>query len=107
MSNTEWDGEYLLDGNSEWFKYKTTYKASNGDMFAMCLVPHANNGEPFEQYLDSDTTSFRKLENEEYKEAINLARRYSLVCDIDNFSKQSPEYILRLSEYLVSLGYHK
>ena len=61
----EWDG--LIEGGSGWFKYKSTYIASSGDMFAMCLVPNANKGQPFEQYLDVETTKFRKLETPEQK----------------------------------------
>ena len=63
----EWDGEYQLEHGKGWYKYKVTYEASNGDMFAMCLVQSANNGNPFEQYLDSTTTKFRALESPEAK----------------------------------------
>ena len=58
----EWDGEYQLEHGKGWFTYKTTYTASSGDMFALCLVPGAHGDKPFEQYLDSATTKFRSLE---------------------------------------------
>ena len=64
----EWDGEYQLEYGKGWYKYKVTYEASNGDMFAMCLVQSANNGNPFEQYLNSTTTKFRALEAPEDRE---------------------------------------
>ncbi|CAH9015514.1 putative coil containing protein [Vibrio phage 381E49-1] len=79
----EWDGEYQLEGGSGWFKYKSTYVASNGDMFAMCLVPNANKGLPFEQYLDVATTKFRKPETPEQKlERDELEAAYDLYCDL-------------------------
>lgn len=61
----EWDGEYQLEHGSGWFKYKATYTASNGSMFAMCLVPNANSAQPFEQHLDVATTKFRAIETPE------------------------------------------
>lgn len=78
----EWDGEYQLEGGKDWFKYKTTYTSSSGDMFAMCLVPSANKGKPFEQYLDLATTKVRALETEaERAERERLEAAYDLYRD--------------------------
>ena len=33
----EWDGEYQLEDGKGWFKYRTTYAASSGDMLAIVL----------------------------------------------------------------------
>ena len=113
----EWDGEYQLEHGNGWFKYKTTYTASSGDMFAMCLVPNVNNGQPFEQYLDLATTKFRPLETQEQrKEREELEAAYDLycefrsernltVCSIENLHKESGfEFIMH---FVRKTGYRK
>ncbi|AUR86859.1 hypothetical protein NVP1090B_24 [Vibrio phage 1.090.B._10N.286.48.F1] len=106
----EWYGEYQLEGGSGWFKYKSTYVASSGDMFAMCLVPNANKGQPFEQYLDVNTTKFRKLETPEQKlerERVEAAKYlYSKHCvavrhpvkDLDNNSELLNAWLVIVDE---------
>lgn len=105
--DVKWDGEYQLENGSGWFKYKSTYVASNGDMFAMCLAPSANKGQPFEQYLDVETTKFRKLETTEQKlerEELEARKRLIDSSELPNGSRDKVSAILTMVEDVYGSG---
>lgn len=103
-NEAEWDGEYCLQGQKDWYKYKSTYVASNGDMFAMCLVPHANNGKPFEQYLNIDETEFRTIETPEQKAE---RERLEGIKEMAQTPKPCGFAIYDICEQLYDAGYRK